>query len=550
MENRALLAFVLSLAVFIGWGFILSIISPPPKEPTEQALQKQVPSGQQPGESSQGIASAPSAGTGTPAPATAVPAVPSVPQFQGTEKHITVTNGLITYILSNKGGMITDILMTKYKDDEGNPINLVAESISGLKPLALESSDPEISNILQNAFYQPSEQTLELSESKPDATLTLTLEHQSGLQVIREFTFHYQQFMIDIATRINAKTQALKDKNLSYNVLWGPGLGGQTQMNVEMFAHTGPTTFVNDERKETSESDIEGIVRFKGNLEWTAFQNKYFAAAMIPSKGIENAFAKKMGDEVFVGLEYTSVQSSTSSSMQVYAGNKELQILEDLGHKLVRLMDYGAVGNKFAFLVKPLLKSIRFFHGITGNYGWAIIFVTMIIKILFFPLSHKSFKSMKAMQKVQPYVKVIQERNKDDRSKMNEEMLELYKKHRVNPLGGCLPMLLQIPVFIALYHVLFFSIELRGEPFILWIKDLSVKDPYYIWPVMMGASMLLQQKMTPSVGDPMQQKIMMFLPIVFTFLFISFPAGLVLYWTVNNVLTIAQQYYIYKIAKD
>jgi YidC/Oxa1 family membrane protein insertase len=157
---------------------------------------------------------------------------------------------------------------------------------------------------------------------------------------------------------------------------------------------------------------------------------------------------------------------------------------------------------------------------------------------------------MKGMQKVQPYVKVIQERNKDDRQKMNEEMLELYKKHKVNPLGGCLPMLLQIPVFIALYHALFFSIELRGAPFIGWIHDLSVQDPYYVWPVIMGATMFLQQKLNPSIGDPTQQKIMMMLPIVFTFLFMSFPAGLVLYWTINNILTISQQAYIYKFAKE
>ena len=162
-------------------------------------------------------------------------------------------------------------------------------------------------------------------------------------------------------------------------------------------------------------------------------------------------------------------------------------------------MDYGWVGNKFAFLVKPLLKTLQFFYNITGNYGWSIIFLTIIIKIFFFPLTHKSFKSMRGLQKIQPYVKVIQERNKDDRQKMNEEMIDLYRKHKVNPMGGCLPMLLQIPVFIALYHALFFSIELRGAPFIGWISDLSVADPYYVTPVLMGMTMFLQQKMTLSL---------------------------------------------------
>ena len=198
---------------------------------------------------------------------------------------------------------------------------------------------------------------------------------------------------------------------------------------------------------------------------------------------------KKNGDNVYVGLKMESVQSSAASTHILYAGTKELQILEKSGHQLVRLMDYGWFGNKFAFLVKPLLKVLQYFYDQFNNYGWAIIFVTIIVKIIFFPLTHKSFKSMKGMQKVQPYVKVIQERHKNDRQKMNEEMLELYKKHKVNPLGGCLPMLLQIPVFIALYHALFFSIELRGAPFIGWIDDLSVADPYLVWPIAMGASM-------------------------------------------------------------
>jgi YidC/Oxa1 family membrane protein insertase len=307
---------------------------------------------------------------------------------------------------------------------------------------------------------------------------------------------------------------------------------------------------VNNEREETPPEDIVNEVVYSGNLAWTSFQNKYFAAALIPKEGIKSAVVNKSGENVYVGLKMESVQSSASASHILYAGTKELQVLEKSGHKLFRLLDYGWFGNKFAFLVKPMLKVLKYFYGVFNNYGWAIIFVTLVIKIIFAPLTHKSFKSMKGMQKVQPYVKVIQERNKDDRQKMNEEMLELYKKHKVNPLGGCLPMLLQIPVFIALYHALFFSIELRGAPFIGWIHDLSVQDPYYVWPVIMGATMFLQQKLNPSIGDPTQQKIMMMLPIVFTFLFMSFPAGLVLYWTINNILTISQQAYIYRFAKE
>jgi YidC/Oxa1 family membrane protein insertase len=195
---------------------------------------------------------------------------------------------------------------------------------------------------------------------------------------------------------------------------------------------------------------------------------------------------------------------------------------------------------------------LNFFYSYVGNYGVAIIFLTIIIKILFWPLSHKSYKSMESMKKLQPMMAKIREKHKDDRQKMNQEMMQLYKTYKVNPAGGCLPMLLQIPVFFALYQALMGAVELRHAPFIstlpftdiVWLADLSAKDPFYITPIVMGATMFLQQKMTPAPGDPMQAKIMMFLPIIFTFLFLSFPAGLVVYWLVNNVLSIFQQWTI------
>lgn len=547
MEKRVLFAFVLSLAVFIGWGYFLAVLKGPQPEQGPVAS-KSRPSAPAPGQPvSPGAAQAPSTpaapGQLIPAPA---PTTPPAPQFPGTEVLIKVTTDKMTYVISTRGAVLREALLKKYRDDAGNPINLV-HSDGTIWPLALASDDDSANLILQNAYFETSAHSLVLNEANPTGTLTLTLNDSSGLHVVRAFTFNYDSYFIDAQTRIEASPWAAK--NLQYKVVWGPGLGGQVESKTDYFAFSGPTTFVNDERVETPPAEITDKVRFRGDLQWTAIQNKYFAAALVPQNGIKSAVVTKERDQGLVGLEFESVQSSASVSHLVYVGTKELGILEDAGHKLVRVMDYGWMGNKFAFLVKPLLKILNYFYGIFNNYGWSIILVTVCIKILFFPLTHKSFKSMKGMQKIQPYVKVIQERNKNDRQKMNEEMLELYKKHKVNPLGGCLPMLLQIPVFIALYHALFFSIELRGAPFIFWIHDLSVQDPYYVTPVMMGATMFLQQKMTPKMGDPMQQKIMMFLPILFTFLFISFPSGLVIYWTVNNLLTIAQQFYIYKIAK-
>lgn len=535
---------MLSLVVFVGWGYFLAQINGPPPE-NKRAGDIQLAPSQALPPGGVGASFAPAASA---ALSTGAAQEPGMVQFPGNEVLVKVFSGRANMEFSNRGGALRKILLPQYYSDQGDVVDLVEHERGDKWPLSLESSDPEISNILRNAFYEVSTQTLVLTESDPVGKLTFHLKHESGLEVTREFTFQHNSFMVGVKTQINAAPFA--GRNIQYGVLWGPSMGGQVESQTNYFVFSGPTTFANNERIETPADEITDIVRHRGDVKWTAFQNKYFGAALIPESGFKSSFVKKERDRLYVGLEFESVQSAVSSTHLLYAGTKQLQVLEDSGYKLFRLMDYGWFGNKFAFLVKPLLKTLEYFHGITNNYGWSIILLTFIIKVLFFPLTHKSFKSMKGMQKVQPYIKLIQERNKGDRQKINEEMLELYKKHKVNPLGGCLPMLLQIPVFIALYHALFFSIELRGAPFMGWIRDLSVSDPYYVTPVLMGVTMFFQQRLSPQIGDPVQQKIMMFLPIVFTFLFMSFPSGLVIYWTVNNLLTIAQQYYIYKIAKD
>jgi YidC/Oxa1 family membrane protein insertase len=204
----------------------------------------------------------------------------------------------------------------------------------------------------------------------------------------------------------------------------------------------------------------------------------------------------------------------------------------------------------FTVLAKPMLHALKFFYGYIPNFGIGIIIITVILKILFFPLTHKSYKSMKDMSKLQPKMVALKEKFRNDKDGLNKAVMELYREHKVNPLGGCLPMIVQIPVFFALYKALMFSIELRHAPFMLWITDLSDKDPYYITPLLMGVTMFIQQKMSPSNMDEMQQKIMLALPVVFTFMFLTFPSGLVLYWLVNNILTIGQQLYINKLVKD
>ena len=547
MENRLLLAFVLSLAVFIGWGYFLAQIQGP--LPVKEPGMEEFPEDAQAlAPKSRALGSAPS---GLPKSESFQPTTPMpvpIDPFPGEEVLIQVSTGKTHFVISNRGGVIKQLQLPRFYDDGGNIIDLINNPDHLTPALALQANDPEVTAILQNAHYEPSTTSIVLSEFNPEGRLTLTLNHSSGLQVTRTYVFRFNDYMVEMDTQISAPSMA--SRNLQYQVLLGPGMGGKISSQTDYIVFSGATVFANNERIENPPEDLNNTSYFKGDLQWVAFQNKYFGSALIPQQGTKSGLVFKEEDQVFVGLKFESVQSAASAKVLYYGGTKELEILEDKGHHLVRMIDYGWFGNKFAFLVKPLLKVLAFFYNLTGNYGWSIIFMTFCIKILFFPLTHKSFKSMKGMQKVQPYVKIIQERNKDNRQKMNEEMMELYKKHKVNPIGGCLPMLLQIPVFIALYHALFFSIELRGAPFMGWVTDLSVADPYYVFPVLMGATMFLQQKMTPSMGDPMQQKIMMFLPIVFTFLFLTFPAGLVIYWTVNNILTISQQYYIYHVAKD
>ena len=542
-----LLAFVLSLAVFVGWGYFLAQIQGP--LPVKEPGMEEFPEDAQvlpPKSRASGSAPSVLPKSEPSQPTTQIP-VPVDP-FPGEEVLIQVATGKTHFVISNRGGVLKQLQLPRFKNDSGDIIDLIDNPDHLTPALALRANDPEVTAILQNAHYEPSTTSIVLSEHNPEGRLTLTLNHSSGLQVTRTYVFHFNDFMVEMGTQISAASMAFR--NLQYQVLLGPGMGGKISSQTDYIVFSGATVFANNERIENPPEDINNASYFKGDLNWVAFQNKYFGSALIPQQGTKSGLVFKEKDQVFVGLEFESVQSAASAQHLFYAGTKELEILEEKGHHLVRMIDYGWFGNKFAFLVKPLLKVLAFFYRLTGNYGWSIIFMTFVIKLLFFPLTHKSFKSMKGMQKVQPYVKIIQERNKDNRQKMNEEMMELYKKHKVNPVGGCLPMLLQIPVFIALYHALFFSIELRGAPFMGWVTDLSVADPYYVYPVLMGATMFLQQKLTPSMGDPMQQKIMMFLPIVFTFLFLTFPAGLVIYWTVNNILTICQQYYIYHVAKE
>jgi len=321
------------------------------------------------------------------------------------------------------------------------------------------------------------------------------------------------------------------------------------EMAGNRFDFIGPVSLIGEDLNTDDVDDVkEASVAYSGEIKWSGFETKYFMSSIIPLQpGDISELSIYENDNIVSnslylnGLVLNSGENKTLN-FKLYLGPKDVTILNTLGYDLARVVDFGF----FKLLAKPLHTVLIFFYQYEGNYGVAIILLTIILKLIFWPLTQKSYVSMRAMQTLQPEMKRLREKYSGDKESLNKKMMELYKEHRVNPMGGCLPMLVQIPVFFALYKVLLGTIELRHSPFIFWITDLSIKDPYYITPIVMGITMFIQQKLTPSTMDPMQAKMMMAMPVVFTFMFLNFPAGLVIYWLVNNLLTIFQQYLIYR----
>jgi YidC/Oxa1 family membrane protein insertase len=352
--------------------------------------------------------------------------------------------------------------------------------------------------------------------------------------VEKRLTFHHDSYVVDVSVALEGVTETY-DVGLGTNfgiVEWGEGFIGLI----------GSASLVDDKaEKETPDTELER----KGSVQWVALQDKYFLSVLMP-KQATSALAKKEGDKVVsAGVRMPVPGAGTSVALQLYAGPKEYDTLRSLNMGLEDTIDFGwfifGSWTVVKSVAKPIFYVLRFIHDYTYNYGVTIILLTMSIKLLFVPLQYKSYKSMKMMQLIQPKVAAVQEKFKDDRDRLNKELIKLYRDQKVNPVGGCLPMVLQMPVFVALFNILYMTIDLRQAPFMLWITDLSVQDPYYVLPVIMGATMVIQQKITPTTMDPTQTKIMLVLPVFMTFLFVNFPAGLVLYWLTNNVLTISQQ---------
>jgi YidC/Oxa1 family membrane protein insertase len=379
-------------------------------------------------------------------------------------------------------------------------------------------------------------------------TVTLTTERE-GMRVAKQFEFAADDYLIHVRFRVENDTgreinagmfaqikrddrEPLGDKPFT--------LGPQPYLGAALT--TEHSRYVKLPFKDLAAEEFRAAV--PGG--WIAFLQHYFLSAWVGNPDeINRYYGRRSGDGTYI-VGYTSplqgVAAGTVGEWQsrFYAGPKDQKRLEEIAPNLNLTVDYGFLW----WLAVPLFYILDWMHRLFSNWGVAIIMLTLVVKLALYPLSAASYRSMANMRRVAPQMKRLQERYSDDRQKLSQEMMALYKKEKVNPLGGCLPMLLPMPIFIALYWVLFESVELRHAPFMLWINDLSAMDPYFILPLLMGASMFAQQLMSPAMGDPMQQRMMRLMPIMFTVLFLFFPAGLVLYWLVNNVLSIAQQYYV------
>ncbi len=526
MENKnILIAFVLMLVVWVAGP----ILFPPSEQPENTDSQPA------------SVVEEPVVTTEIPAQTTVVGQTIEVPQ---QERTVTVKTNRYEAVFSSAGGRLKSLNLPGYSqttDPDSPPVSLVEAAASQLATLRTQGLGEF--DISSEGFYALSieEDLIELGTDE-EKQIVFSAISPRGLKVEKIYKFRGNSFDFDLQVRVtNLGTQTVRGAtSLSLVEPWDESMKGSRYSFVGPAVYDGEKVHTHDVEDLEEESPVYG-----SSSVWTLFERKYFMSAVVALADAGEKFRiSKSGDLVENSIEtsYTVLAAgqSTSADYLCFFGPRDIEILEQVGHQLDQAIDFGF----FGIIARPLLSVLKFFYSYVGNWGIAIILLTCIIKLLFWPLTQKSYKSMKAMQTLQPEMQKLREKYKNNKEQLNREIMALYKNKRVNPMGGCLPMFVQIPVFFALYKVLLGTIALRHAPFAFWLQDLSVKDPYYITPIIMGGTMFLQQKMSPSTMDPAQAKIFMFMPIIFTFMFLNFPSGLVLYWMVNNILTILQQWHV------
>ena len=543
MDKRTLLALALSFVVFLVWSLLFG---PKPKEtPTEKQATPAREESQPPAKERKR----------PPGPKREL-----MPEAERGSPDITVETGLYVAVFSGSGPQIKSFQLKEYRSklEKDSPLKeLVQVNNKDGYGLSLGFLGENIPNI-EWGSYKVNRQNIAVKAGDQPESLIYEWESPQGIRIRTEFLFYADKYEIGLSVTVANKSDYVIDDTLLFNIAHVP-----QEMRRSYGSFEGMALLLGNKLEEVKAGKIEGK-QFLGQISWIAYEEPYFMAAII-SENDKKATAKgAVLPDGEIRISYIpspfnlGKNESTIRNFTLYLGPRDLYILKTLNKNLEKAVNFGW----FDIIAKPLLVALRFFNKYLSNYGLSIILLTILIKILFWPLTRKSYQSMKEMRKLQPMMAKLREKYKNNKQEMNKQLMGLYKTYKINPMGGCLPMLVQMPVFFAFYRILPNSIELRHAPFVLWVNDLSAPERLFSFPftiplmappygipiltLLMGASMFLQQKMTPMTGDPAQAKMMMLLPIVFTFLFINFPSGLVLYWLVNNMLSIAQQYRINK----
>ena len=536
-QKRVMLAVLISFVIIVLWSWLM----PQPKAPVNNAEQANQTQEQKAPET----ASAPAKAPQSPDLAGQGGFNPSAGEI------IEVNTPLYIAKFDTAGGVMVNFMLKKYKmtiDKDSQDVDLVGPDAISKAPMGLIVNGLPTWSKAQWSF---SGENMNLG-AEGTGSLVFTGK-MDGMTIVRTLTFAGDSYLVNEDVTLVNHTSSQLVESVAFTAASRSLSAADNRYNPTRVSYydTEGLTEVSD-RDDLTETGVEKT----GDISWGAIQSNYFLIAVLPG---QNQSTMKGGyqDKVFrvAVSQSATIPAGQQSELRCtyFIGPCDRDILAKSPANLKESVNFGW----FDFIAKPLLIALVWLYKYVHNYGLAIILLTIGIKILFWPLSHKSYKSMEQMKRLQPMMAKLREKYKDDKERMNQELMQLYKTYKVNPAGGCVPMLLQIPVFFGLYKALLGAIELRHAVFIeylpfthkLWLADLSAKDPFYITPIIMGITMFLQQRLSPQAGDPTQQKVMLLMPLVFTFLFLNFPSGLVVYWLVNNVLSIAQQWWMMRKVK-
>ncbi len=552
MELRLLLAFVLSSVVLIGWVYIQEKYFPPPRSSRQAAPARPQP-----------VARTPE----PEVPKTQTPAPVGSAKQATQEKETVIENDLYRVVFSNRGAVVKSWTLKRYQDARGRPLDLVNQPASSSQgyPFLIWTEDEALRNKLAEALFQ-------VVSDSAGAPATVTFDFSDGeVSARKEFRFEHQSYVVEVSSEVRRATGLVP-----HELAWRASFGDQTEPDAYsttgiVMVHASPLKL-----ERHAYSDVKAENKASGAFLYGGIEDRFFAAVFMPpaeaspgtSLSTLSTFRSEFqppGAEKAIPLLGVGVGGSGHNQLRAYVGPKALEVLNSVlpepgaeqrrrrGEPVLtlgELVDFGW----FALIAKPLFLGLKWIYSnVVPNYGWAIVLLTIVINFILFPLKLKSMKSALKMQKLAPQIKAIQEKykklkfNDPRRQEQNQEIMGLYRQHGINPIGGCFPMLLQIPFLYAFYKVLAISIEMRHAPWFGWIKDLSAKDPYYVLPIVMTLTMFILQKMTPqTTTDPMQQRMFTFMPLMFGVMFLNVSSGLVLYWLVGNLVGLGQQWYINK----